>query len=106
MEFENLKIKCECSGKMEHIRTLWKGIEVRGWKCSKCHEEVLNPLDAQKALEMEKARKKNLLTVKLRKVGKSSVVTVPIFIMETENLRDGQKLEWKLEAGKMFLVAK
>ena len=33
MEFENLKLKCECGGKMEKIRTEWKGIEVRGWKC-------------------------------------------------------------------------
>jgi antitoxin component of MazEF toxin-antitoxin module len=48
--------------------------------------------------------KKNLLTVKLRKVGKSSVVTVPAPLMEAENLRAGQKFEWKLEDGKMVLV--
>ena len=102
MEFENLKLKCECGRKMEKIRTKWKGIEVRGWKCSKCNEEVLNPTDAQKALEMERARNKNLLTVKLRKVGKSNVVTVPQPIIEAENLKDGQKLEWKIEAGKLI----
>ena len=104
MEFENLKLKCECSGKMEKIRTEWKGIEVRGWKCSKCHEEVINPSDAQKALEIERARSKNLLTVKLRKVGKSNVVTVPQPIMEAENLKEGQKLEWKIESGRLVLT--
>ena len=104
MEFENLKLKCECGGKMEKIRTEWKGIEVRGWKCSKCDEEIINPSDAQKALEMERARSKNLLTVKLRKVGKSNVVTVPQPIMEAENLKEGQKLEWKIEAGKLILT--
>ena len=88
---------------MEKIRTDWKGIEVRGWKCNKCDEEVINPADAQKALEMERARSKNLLTVKLRKVGKSNVVTVPQPIMEAENLREGQKLEWKIESGKLIL---
>lgn len=104
MEFENLKIKCECGGNMEKIKTEWKGIEVRGWRCKKCNEEVLNPIDAQKALEIEKARKKNLLTVKLRKVGKSNIVTVPRPIIEAENLKEGQKLEWGIENGKLVLT--
>ena len=105
MEFENLKLKCECGGKMEKIRTEWKGIEVRGWKCSKCSEEIINPVDAQKALEIVKAMKKNLLTVKLRKVGKSNVVTVPQPIIIAENLREGQKLEWKIEGKKLVLMS-
>jgi len=104
MEFENLKLKCECGGKMEKIRTERKGLEVRGWKCAKCNEEIINPADAQKALEMERAKKKNLLTVKLRKVGKSNVVTVPQPIIEAENLKEGQRLEWKIEAGKLVLT--
>jgi len=104
MEFENLKLKCECGGNLDKIKTEWKGLEVRGWKCSKCNEEIINPADAQKALEIEKARKKNLLIVKLRKVGKSNVVTVPQLIVEVENLRAGQKLEWKIEAGRLVLI--
>ena len=103
MEFENLQLKCECSGKMEKIKSEWKGIKVRGWKCSKCSEELINPADAQKALEIERARSKNLLKVKLRKVGKSNVVTVPQPIMEAENLKEGQRLEWKIEEGKLIL---
>ncbi|MBI2146446.1 hypothetical protein HYU22_03835 [Candidatus Woesearchaeota archaeon] len=105
MEFENLKLKCECGGAMEKIKTEWKGIEIRGWKCHRCHEEIINPADAQKALEIERARKKNLLTVKLRKVGKSNVVTVPQPIIEAEHLKEGQMLEWKIEAGKLFLAS-
>ena len=104
MEFENLKLNCECGGKMRKITTEWKGMGVRGWKCSKCDEEIINPADAQKALEMERARTKNLLTVKLRKVGKSNVVTVPQPLMEAENLKTGQKLEWKIENGKLVLT--
>lgn len=42
---------------MERITTKWKGIPVRGWRCKKCNEEIIHPLDAQKALEIEKARK-------------------------------------------------
>lgn len=104
MEFENLKLKCECGGSMEKITTHWKGIGLRGWRCLKCNEEVLNPADAQKALEIEKARKKNRLTVKLRRVGKSNVVTVPQPIIEAEHLKEGQKLEWKIESGKLVLA--
>ncbi len=104
MEFENLKLRCECGGDMKKITTEWKGIEVRGWKCTKCDEEVINPVDAQKALEIERARKKNLLTVKLRRVGKSNVVTVPQPIIKAENLKEGQKLEWKIEKGKLILT--
>ena len=89
---------------MEKIATEWKGTGVRGWKCSKCGEEVIDPADAQKALEIERARKKNLLTVKLRKVGKSNVVTVPMPIMEAENLREGQRLKWKIEGRRLVLT--
>ncbi|PIN74073.1 hypothetical protein COT48_03325 [Candidatus Woesearchaeota archaeon CG08_land_8_20_14_0_20_47_9] len=104
MEFDNLKLKCECGGNMKKIRTEWKGLEVRGWRCNRCNEEVINPVDAQKALEIERAKKRNLLTVKLRKVGKSNVVTVPQPIMEAENLREGQKLEWGIEGRKLVLT--
>jgi len=89
---------------MKKIRTEWKGLEVRGWRCNRCNEEVINPVDAQKALEIERAKKRNLLTVKLRKVGKSNVVTVPQPIMEAENLREGQKLEWGIEGRKLVLT--
>ena len=40
----------------------------------------------------------------LRKVGKSNVVTVPQTIIETGNLKEGQKLEWKIESGKLVLM--
>lgn len=104
MDFEDLKLKCECNGPMEKITTTWKGIEVRGWKCKKCKEELIHPEDAQKALEIDRARKNNELTVKLRKVGKSNVVTVPQSIMEVENLKTGQLLKWGLEGKKMILA--
>ena len=103
MDLDNLKLKCECNGQMEKIQTTWKGIDVRGWRCKKCNEELIHPLDAQKALEIDKARKNNELTVKLRKVGKSNVVTVPQAIMEAEGLRTGQLLKWDLNGKKMML---
>jgi len=104
MNIENLKIKCECGGSMEKIKTEWKGIEVRGWKCKKCNEELIHPQDAQKALEIEKARKEKRLKVKLRRVGKSDVVTIPSIIKKTENLKTGQELEWDIKGKKLVLT--
>ncbi|HLC63537.1 MAG TPA: hypothetical protein VJJ21_04430 [Candidatus Nanoarchaeia archaeon] len=104
MEFENLQLKCECKGNMNPIKTDWKGISVRGWKCKKCHEELIHPIDAQKALEIERARMNDELTVKLRKVGKSNVVTIPRLIMKTENLKPGKMLTWGIEKNKLILT--
>jgi hypothetical protein len=104
MDFDKLKLSCECGGSLEKITTNWKGITVRGWRCKKCKEEIINPIDAQKALEIEKARKENKLKVKLRKVGKSSVVTVPVLIKELENLKTGQELEWTIDGNKLVLT--
>ncbi|MBI2508311.1 hypothetical protein HYV89_05155 [Candidatus Woesearchaeota archaeon] len=103
MDFENLKINCQCNGKMERITTNWRGIEVRGWRCMKCNEELIHPIDAQKALEIDRARKNDELTVKLRKVGKSNVVTVPQTLMEIENLKAGQLLKWGIKGKTMTL---
>ncbi|HJX06322.1 MAG TPA: AbrB/MazE/SpoVT family DNA-binding domain-containing protein [Candidatus Nanoarchaeia archaeon] len=104
MDFDKLKLTCECGGRTEKITTEWKGIPVRGWRCKKCKEEIINPLDAQKALEIEKARKENKLRVKLRKVGKSTIITVPVIIKQLENLKAGQELEWSIEGKKMVLT--
>jgi len=103
MNFEDLKLKCECGGSMKKIKTEWKGIPVLAWRCTKCNEEVINPIDAQKALEIEKARKENKLKVKLRKVGKSNVVTVPSVLTEIENLKTGQEFEWGIDGKKLVL---
>lgn len=103
MKFDDIKMKCGCNGNMEKITTEWRGIEVRGWKCKKCNEELIHPEDAQRALEIDRARRNNKLTVKLRKVGKSSVVTVPQTIMEAERLKIGQLLHWGIEGKKMVL---
>ena len=59
MEFENLKLKCECGGNMEKKKIEGKGIGVRGWRCKKCNEEIINPIDAQKALEIYDRMVKN-----------------------------------------------
>jgi ubiquitin C-terminal hydrolase len=101
-DLEKMKLICECGGKTELIETAWKGIRVRAWKCRKCGEELIHPEDAQRALEISRARKK--LVVKLRKVGKSSVITVPQVLKNCYNLSEGRKAEWSVAGKDMFLI--
>ncbi len=104
MDFEKIKMQCECSGSLQKMNTLWKGISVRGWKCNKCKEEIIHPADAQNALEIDKARKKNKLKVKIRRVGKSDVITIPSIIKKFVHLKSGQELEWNIKENKLFLT--
>src|SRR4030043_1750280 len=101
---DKLTIKCECGGKMQNTLTTWKGIKIRAWKCKRCGEEVLNPVDAQRALEIARARKKNEFKVKFRKCGKSTIITVPQIITERFNIREGAKAEWSVKAKNRFEV--
>lgn len=103
MNFDHLTITCSCGGTMKKMMSTWKGIEVKGWRCKRCKEEVINPLDAQKALEIDKARKAKQLQVKVRRVGKSDVVTLPTVIKEVMHLKTGQMVEWNVKGGKVML---
>ena len=103
--FGKLKLVCGCGGETEETLTTWKGISVRAWKCNKCGEELIHPIDAQRALEIARARKNNELVVKLRKVGKSAVITMPQVIKETYNIKEGEKVEWKVEGEKKFSIS-
>ena len=103
-DLNKLRINCGCGGRMQNTITTWRGIKVRGWKCKKCGEEVLNPVDAQKALEIARARKNNELKVKFRKSGKSTIITVPQIITEKFNIREGAKAEWSVKAKNKFEV--
>jgi hypothetical protein len=70
----------------------------------KCGDEILNPIDAQRALEIHKAKKQKRLKVKLRRVGKSDVVTVPTILKQHKNLKSGQELEWSVEGQNLVLT--
>ena len=102
--FGKLRLVCECGGETKETRTTWKGIAVRAWKCGKCGEELINPLDAQRALEISRARKNNELVVKLRKVGKSAVITMPHVLKEAYHIKEGKKVEWDVEGEGKFSI--
>lgn len=101
----NLKLVCECGENALETQIVWKGIMVRAWKCKKCGEELIHPVDAQRALEIDRARKNKELTVKLRRVGKSSVITVPQILKEIYQIKEGRKVEWGVEGKGKFSIS-
>ncbi len=101
----NLKLVCECGENALETQIVWKGIKVRAWKCRKCGEELIHPIDAQRALEIERARKNKELTVKLRRVGKSTVITVPQILKAVYHIKEGRKAEWNVEGEGEFSIS-
>lgn len=68
MKYKNMKRnlwegqpKCPICGKwMEKTKISLEGIRVRAWRCPKCKEEALHPIDAEKALLIAKLKKKGI----------------------------------------------
>ncbi len=99
-----MKITCSCGGTTEKIKTTWKKIPVRAWKCTKCGEEILHPLDAEKAMMIAKAIENKEFSVKVRKVGKSLTMTIPNKLAKYMNLREGAIANWGLNSKKELVI--
>ena len=51
-------IRCpDCKVWMDRTIVRLQGIRVRAWRCPKCKEEAFHPIDAQKALLINKLKK-------------------------------------------------
>ena len=103
-QLDNIKIECPCGGKTKKIKAKWKDIPVRGWKCIKCGEEILHPLDAEKAMVIAKAIENKELSVKVRRVGKSLIMTIPSKLAKYAELREGSKASWGINSKNELVV--
>ena len=103
-KLDQMKIGCPCGGATKNIQTKWKGIPVRAWKCSKCGEEILHPLDAEKALTLAKAMKNKEFSVKIRKVGRSLTMTLPEKLAKYIDAHDGTIASWEINSKKELVV--
>ena len=103
-KMDEIKVQCPCGGETRKIKTHWKGIPVRGWKCVKCGEEILHPLDAERAMEIAKAMAKGELKVKVRRVGKSLTMTIPSKLAQFAELEEGTIANWGINSKKELVV--
>ncbi len=54
----------KCKGWAEPAKVEVSGHLIRGWRCSKCGEEYLHPIDANKLLKENKAKKQKAVIAK------------------------------------------
>jgi hypothetical protein len=99
-DLESIKMVCSCRGRYIPMVTQYKGVEVRGWKCKKCHDILLHPVDVQRVLEVEQAKKDKKLDVKVRKINRSLVVTIPEIL--TKKIKPGITASWSLAGENRF----
>ncbi|MCK5561883.1 MAG: hypothetical protein KAJ51_14885 [Thermoplasmata archaeon] len=103
-DLDKIKITCSCGGKTKKITTAWKKIPVRAWKCNKCGEEILHPLDAEKAMIIAKAIENKEFSVKVRKVGKSLTMTIPNKLAKYMDLHEGIIANWGINSKNELVV--
>ena len=103
-KLDKTKIKCPCGGSTKKIVTKWRGIPVRAWKCVKCNEEILHPLDAEKAMMIAKAMENKEFSVKVRKVGRSLTMTIPYKLAKYAELHEGTIANWSINSKKELVV--
>ncbi|MEE9236940.1 MAG: hypothetical protein V3U52_04055 [Thermoplasmata archaeon] len=104
VRLEDMKIVCHCGGETEQVRTHWRGIPVRAWRCRKCGEEMIHPSDAQRALVIARAIDRGEFRVKVRQVGKSLTLTIPRKLVEAYGLEVGEIAEWGVESEDRFVI--
>lgn len=98
-----LLICSECGEKTEQIIHSVEGFEQRAWKCPKCGDITIHPIDAQQYLRYKKLSKEE--TVKVGKLADSLIIRVPKQIAEVLGLQKGKKVKLKLEKPKELRVA-
>ena len=103
-KLDKMKIGCPCGGETKKVKIKWKGIPVRAWKCVECREEILHPLDAERAMVIAKAIENKELSVKVRKVGKSLTMTIPAKLAKFAELHEGTIANWSINSKKELVV--
>ncbi len=101
---DKIQITCSCGGKTKKIKTTWKNIPIRAWKCIKCGEEIFHPLDADNAMKIAKAIENKEFSVKVRKVGKSFTISIPHKLAKFIKLHEGEIANWTINSEKELIV--
>ena len=98
--FDNIILCSECNKKMEKIKVIRNGFELRALECPSCHEKTIHPADVEEYKKFSELRNKSF-HVKLRMVGNSYAVSIPHEIIGF--LRDTEEIEKEMD--KMVTLA-
>ena len=75
-----------CKGKLTKHKEKKDGVDISGWKCTKCNETFFSSQDLLKWEVLSGRRKDNVR--KIRKVGNSFTVTFPNIFVKKDEIHD------------------
>jgi hypothetical protein len=90
------QMECACGGKAKEISSEFHGFKARGWKCTKCGEEFLDPKDIEPILMLNKLQREGRLSFKVRRVGNSLSVTIPKEVVGFLGLSEKKEVKFEL----------
>ena len=76
----------ECGSKCKRTILMVKGISVKGWQCTDCQYELIDPEEIEIAYHFLQAMKKEEVTISKR--GNSFMVTIPKTIVDAIDIKD------------------
>jgi ribosomal protein L37AE/L43A len=97
---EGKPICIKCKKAMKAVQIKLGKVNARAWRCSKCGEEILHPLDAEKALLMAKLKKGIKLKVGI--LNKAPYVRFPKGFSKL--LRKGETVSLTAKAPGQFFI--
>ena len=101
---KNDELKCVKCGKWAKPNTIrLEGFKVRGWKCRKCGESYLHPVDANRVLAYNKL-KNEVINAKLSYSGNSLIIRIPKNIVNVLGLKKGENIKLALEGPNKITV--
>jgi len=96
-------LKCICGKRAKRVSDIeYKGMLFKGWRCG-CGETLVDPYLANMYLKYMKLKKQGKATAKIRKVGNSVVLTIPIVIKDLMGFTDGKEVRFELVNNKLLL---
>jgi hypothetical protein len=73
-----------CKGFLESYKEVSEGVEIKGWKCKKCHETFF---PSSEMLRWEVLTgKRSQMARKVREIGNSVVITLPKKLVKEEGI--------------------
>jgi len=98
-------MECECGGVMKPKSFNVEGFAVRGWECEKC-KRIDYSDDINFALTVKKFKNSGI-SLKLRQVGDTVVITIPKEIREALELKAGKDVKmYPLSKRKVMIEVK
>ncbi len=90
-----------CKTLAQPAKVRFQGHTLDGWKCGKCGESYLDPVQAQQILSMNKLRRESL-SAKLGRIKSNLILRIPKAIEQALNLKEGETITLQVKGTKQI----